>query len=132
MSKLPAELRSIGELLGVELDCLVELKGEAEEAMVLEARRDPICRTLQTLPGLGPIRVAQMLPIVVRPSMAAPSRAQERCGLDIAFYGRRNAARSQATRQAECAAGEQISAHARVGSRPGLDADAGSTPHRRR
>lgn len=55
MSKLPAELRSIGELLGVELDCLVELKGEAEEAMVLEARRDPIFRTLQTLPGLGPI-----------------------------------------------------------------------------
>lgn len=67
VSKLPAELRSIAEVLGVAVDCAVELKGEAEEAMMLEARRYPIFRTLQTLPGLGPIRVAQMLPIVVTP-----------------------------------------------------------------
>jgi transposase len=67
VAKLPAELRSIGELLGVELDCVVELKAEAEEAMVHEARRYPMSRILQTLPGLGPIRVAQILPIVVTP-----------------------------------------------------------------
>jgi transposase len=67
VSQLPAELHSIGELLGVELDCLVELKSEAEEAMVREARAYPISRILQTLPGLGPIRVAQLLPVVITP-----------------------------------------------------------------
>jgi transposase len=67
LTKLPAGLRSVGELLGVELDCLEELKGEAEEAMVAEAHRFRIARILETLPGLGPIRVAQMLPIVVTP-----------------------------------------------------------------
>jgi transposase len=67
LKQLPAGLRSIGELLGVGLDCLEELKGEAEEAMVAEAHRYPIARTLETVPGLGPIRVAQMLPIVVTP-----------------------------------------------------------------
>lgn len=67
VSQLPAELRSVGELLGVSLDCAMELKGEAEEAMVREARRYRISRILQTVPGLGPIRVAQLLPIVVTP-----------------------------------------------------------------
>lgn len=65
--QLPAELRSVAEMLGVAVDCLEELKGEAEETMVREARRYRISRILQTLPGLGPIRVAQMLPIVVTP-----------------------------------------------------------------
>jgi transposase len=67
LGKLPAELRSVGELVGVELDCLEELKGEAEEAMVRESRRYPTSRLLATLPGLGPIRVAQLLPIVITP-----------------------------------------------------------------
>jgi transposase len=84
VSQLPAELRSIGELLGVELDCAAELKGEAEEAMVLEARRYRIARILQTLPGLGPIRVAQLLPIVVTPHRFRTKRQfWSYCGLGI-------------------------------------------------
>lgn len=47
LKELPAAMRQAVELLGVELDCLEELKGEA--------------------PGMGPIRVAQMLPIVITP-----------------------------------------------------------------
>ena len=84
VSQLPAELRSVGEILGTQVDCLVELKGEAEEAMVGEARRFPIWRTLQTLPGLGPIRVAQLLPIVVTPHRFRTKRQfWSYCGLGI-------------------------------------------------
>jgi transposase len=35
--------------------------------MVRESRRYPTSRLLATLPGLGPIRVAQLLPIVITP-----------------------------------------------------------------
>ena len=84
LTQLPEGLRSIGELLGVELDCLLELKGEAEEAMVREARRDPISRILQTLPGLGPIRVAQLIPIVVTPHRFRTKRQfWSYCGLAV-------------------------------------------------
>lgn len=82
--QLPAELRSIGELLGEGLDRAVELKGQAEEVMLLEAGRYPIAHTLQTLPGLGPIRVAQMLPIVVTPHRFRTKRQfWSYCGLGI-------------------------------------------------
>lgn len=84
VSQLPAELRSVGEVLGVAVDCAVELKGEAEEAMVREAGRYPISRVLQTLPGFGPIRVAQMLPIVVTPHRFRTKRQfWSYCGLGI-------------------------------------------------
>lgn len=84
VSQMPAELRSIGELLGIKLDCAVELKQEAEEAMVREARRYRISRILQTVPGLGPIRVAQLLPIVVTPHRFRTKRQfWSYCGLGI-------------------------------------------------
>ena len=35
--------------------------------MLRESHRHRIARILETAPGLGPIRVAQMLPIVVTP-----------------------------------------------------------------
>jgi hypothetical protein len=67
LKELPAAMRSVVELLGTELDCLEELKGEAEAAMLEEAHRYRIARILESAPGMGPIRVAQMLPIVVTP-----------------------------------------------------------------
>lgn len=67
LRELPAALRPAVQLLGVELDCLEELKGEAEEAMLKEADRYRIAGILETAPGMGPIRVAQLLPIVVTP-----------------------------------------------------------------
>jgi len=50
-----------------ELDALTELKDRAEKQMVKEAHRHRIARILETAPGLGPIRVAQMMPIVITP-----------------------------------------------------------------
>jgi hypothetical protein len=64
---LPPAVRRSVELLGRELEVLVGLKAEAEAAMLGESHRHRISRTLESAPGLGPIRVAQMLPIVVTP-----------------------------------------------------------------
>jgi len=55
------------ELLGRELEQLEALKAEAEASMVKESHRHRIARILETAPGLGPIRVAQLLPIVITP-----------------------------------------------------------------
>ena len=46
---------------------MLELKQKTEQELVAEARKHRISRVLATAPGLGPIRVAQLLPIVVTP-----------------------------------------------------------------
>lgn len=67
LRQLPATMRQAVQLLGTELDYLEELKAKAEEAMLEESHRYRIARILESVPGMGPIRVAQMLPIVVTP-----------------------------------------------------------------
>jgi transposase len=60
------------------------LKAQAEQDLIRESPKHPIARVLETTPGLGPIRVARLLPIVV-----APHRFRTRqqfwsyCGLGI-------------------------------------------------
>ncbi len=66
-STLPAATRRVVDLLGRELEELEEFKKEAEEAMVEESHRHKISRLLETGPGMGKIRVAQMMAIVVTP-----------------------------------------------------------------
>lgn len=65
--RLPEATEWAVELLARELDFLEELKGEARGAMVRESHRHRISRILETAPGLGPVRVAQLIPIVVTP-----------------------------------------------------------------
>lgn len=67
LSELPKPMRRTVELLGAQLHRLEELKAEACEAMLAQSRHYPIAAILETAPGMGPIRVAQMLPIVVTP-----------------------------------------------------------------
>ncbi len=64
---LPPATRQAVELLGRELEVLMGLKGEAERTMLHESRRHRVARILQTAPGFGAVRVAQMLPIVITP-----------------------------------------------------------------
>lgn len=64
---LPTATRQAVELLGRELDHLLELKEEAEKVMVRESHRHKISRIIETAPGIGPVRAAQMLPIVITP-----------------------------------------------------------------
>ncbi len=67
VAKLPAGLRPAAGLLGAQLDGLTALHAEAERAMLLEARRFPITRILETAPGIGAKRAAQLLAVVVTP-----------------------------------------------------------------
>ena len=64
---LPVATGRAVELLGRELDGLLEVREEAEKAMLRESHRHRISRILETAPGMGPIRVAQMVPIVITP-----------------------------------------------------------------
>ena len=54
-------------ILYQELDGVRDLQKRAEKEMLAEARQHKTTRILMTCPGMGPIRVAQMLPIVVTP-----------------------------------------------------------------
>lgn len=65
--KLPASCRPSAALLYSEMDAQRELKKTAEKQLVTESHRYPISYLLETCPGLGPIRVATLLPVVVTP-----------------------------------------------------------------
>ena len=50
-----------------ELDTLDVLRAEAEKDMVVEARKHPSTRILQTVPGIGPVRAALILAFALTP-----------------------------------------------------------------
>ncbi len=64
---LPPARRGALELVGRELQALEVLKEEAASAMVRESRRHPIAGILETVPGLGPVRVAELMAIMLTP-----------------------------------------------------------------
>jgi transposase len=67
LRKLPASQRWATAKLHEEYDVLAALRKEAEKELIREAGKHPMARVLATAPGMGPIRVAQLLPIVVTP-----------------------------------------------------------------
>lgn len=84
LSKLPVSSRWATERLHEEYDLLLNLKRVAERELLAEARKHRISRILATAPGLGPIRVAQLLPIVVTPQrFRTRSQFWAYCGLGI-------------------------------------------------
>jgi transposase len=50
-----------------ELDLLLQLRRQAERAMVTEVRRHPAYRLLRSIPQLGPVRIALLIAIVDTP-----------------------------------------------------------------
>jgi transposase len=74
LKKLPPAHRRLAEWLGRELDELQSLREEADGWLGKEAKTHPIIRTLSTAPGLGPIRCAQLVAVVVTPSRFRTSR----------------------------------------------------------
>ena len=62
-----AGVRHRAEWLYQELDPLVELRDTAREAMVSESRKHPAHRLLQSIAGLGPVRVAQLIAAIDSP-----------------------------------------------------------------
>ncbi len=67
-----------------ELDELVPLREEAESWLLKEAKAHPIIKTLSTAPGMGPLRTAQMVAIVITPHRFRTRRQfWSYCGLAI-------------------------------------------------
>src|SRR5262249_39231385 len=67
LGKLPQAMQPAARTLYAQYDAVREVRTRAEKELRTEAHRHPISRLLETCPGLGPIRVAQLLPIVVSP-----------------------------------------------------------------
>jgi transposase len=74
LEQLPPAARVAADLLYRELDCLTELKADAGDKLVVESHEHPISRVLETCPGLGPIRVALLIPVVITPERFRTAR----------------------------------------------------------
>ena len=84
LAKLPEATRPLAELLYAELDALVVLNAKAETTLLAEARKHREWHVLKTCPGLGPIRTAELLPVVVTPyRFRSRSGFWAYCGLGI-------------------------------------------------
>jgi transposase len=84
IGKLPASRRALAELLYAELDQLAECHERAEKWLLAEATRNPAVRRLETVPGLGWIRAAQVVTVVVTPHRFRTKRQfWSYCGLSI-------------------------------------------------
>ena len=67
LRQLPVSMRPTTQLLGLELDGLVELRTQAEAALLEESHRHRVTKILETAPGLGPIRTALLIATVITP-----------------------------------------------------------------
>ncbi len=84
ITRLPQAARPAMELLYLELDALTQLRKRAEKELITEARQHREYRLLKSCPGLGPIRTAELLAIVVTPYRFANKRGfWSYCGLGI-------------------------------------------------
>jgi transposase len=72
--KLPPAYRALAELLGQQLDALTPVHKVAEKWLLEEAERTSITSRLQTAPGIGPIRAAQIIGVVISPQRFRTSR----------------------------------------------------------
>jgi transposase len=67
LKKLPAETRAAVATLYALYDVEKEIRKRAEKDLLQEARGHRMAGILETCPGIGPIRAAQLLPMVVTP-----------------------------------------------------------------
>lgn len=67
LSTLPAPYRPSALLLYVQLDAVQQVKKDADKQLIECSHKHAIARTLQTCPGLGPIRVAQLIATMITP-----------------------------------------------------------------
>jgi transposase len=82
--QLPDATRGAATTLYTEYDAVEKIRRQAEKELVAESHRHPMSRVLESGPGLGPIRVAQLLAIVVSPGRFRTKRQfWSYCGLGI-------------------------------------------------
>ena len=96
LGRLPKSAQPLAELLYEELDALDGLKTEANKAMLAEAKRHPEFRLVRSCPGLGPVRTAELLPIVVTPYRFQSKRGfWSYCGLGVVMWSSSDWVRTQ-------------------------------------
>jgi len=84
LRKLSKGKRWAAETLYNELDTLTELHDRTNADLVREAWRHPIAQKIETCPGFGPIRTAQLMAVVVTPHRFRTERQfWAYCGLAI-------------------------------------------------
>lgn len=94
--KLPAAAWPLAELLYLEHDGLLTLRRKAQKEMLGEARKHRVFGIVKSCPGLGEVRTAQLLPIVVTPYRFANKRAfWAYCGLGIVMRSSSDWVRTQ-------------------------------------
>ena len=67
LAKLPDSSRVAAEVLFAQYDAMREVRTRARRELATEARRHDAARWLESCPGMGAVRVAQLLSIVVVP-----------------------------------------------------------------
>jgi hypothetical protein len=67
LDQLPASSRGAAELLYAQYDALTEVRARAYKDFCVESHPHPMAAVLESCPGLGGIRVAQLLSAVVPP-----------------------------------------------------------------
>ena len=84
LAQLDPASRLAARTLYAQLDAMLPIRDDAQKAMLAQAQRHPICSILKTTPGFGPVRVAQVVPIVVTPHRFRTARQYwSYCGLGI-------------------------------------------------
>jgi len=84
LPKLPTGHRELADMLGRECDSLEQLKAEANKRMLAEAQKHAITAKLATAPGIGPVRAAQIVAVVMTPHRFRTKRQfWKYCGLAV-------------------------------------------------
>ncbi len=96
LGELPEATRALAAQLYEEHDALVALREKAEKTMLAAAKKHREWHVLGTCPGLGPIRVAELLPVVVTPyRFRSRSGFWAYCGLGIVMRSSSDWVRTQ-------------------------------------
>lgn len=84
LKKLPPDRRRLAELLSAELDSLLEVHEEAQHWLLEQAPRYEEVKLIATAPGIGLIRAAQIVAIVLTPNrFRTRQQFWSYCGLGI-------------------------------------------------
>jgi len=96
LGALPEATKPLAAQLYEEHDALVALREKAEKTMLAAAKKHREWHVLRTCPGLGPIRVAELLPVVVTPyRFRSRSGFWAYCGLGIVMRSSSDWVRTQ-------------------------------------
>jgi transposase len=84
LGRLPISSQGAAQVLFAQYDTLCEVRSQAKKKLIAESGHHPITTILETCPGLGGIRVAQLVSIVVVPERFRTQRQfWSYCGLGI-------------------------------------------------